>query len=572
MEPQPTIAYFSMEVGLAPGMPTYAGGLGMLAGDSIRAAADMHVPMVAVSLMHRKGYFFQRFDREGMQLEEPVDWVPEDYVTRLDVRVTLKLEGRDVQVAAHQYDVTGVGGYRVPVILLDTDVPENSEADQTITDYLYGGDVRYRLLQEAVLGVGGVRILRALGCTEVQRFHMNEGHAALLTLELLNEQVVARKRASSDPEVIDAVCRQCVFTTHTPVAAGHDKFPMDLVTRVLAPVLTEPFQSGQSFPLLCRDGVLNMTFLGFTFSHYINGVAKRHGEVAKQLYGQYPIDAITNGVHGPTWVCPPFAALFDNYVPQWRTDTFALRYAISIDNEEIWGAHGLAKRALIERVNHDRNAGFDVDVLTIGFGRRATAYKRPDLILRDPERLKQISERIGPVQLIFAGKAHPQDWAGKEQIQRIIRGIKALYPAVRGAFLPNYDMELCRLMISGVDLWLNTPQPPLEASGTSGMKAALNGVPSLSVLDGWWLEGCIEGYTGWGIGDTTLGGQGKSPAKSTGDEVQDLYDRLEQTIVPLFYQNRDRYIDVMRHAIALNGSFFHAQRMMQHYAAKAYLV
>ncbi len=576
MEPKPTVAYFSMEIGLDPAVPTYSGGLGVLAGDSLRAAADLKLPMVAVTLVHRRGYFYQRLDAQGNQTEEPVDWPLDDYLKPLELRTTVTLEGRQVQIAAWQFDVVGVGGFTVPVVLLDTDVPENAEDDRSITHHLYGGDSRYRLRQEAVLGIGGVRMLRALGLRELERYHMNEGHAALLVLELLKEESSVRQVGPAEQPVVDAVRRLCVFTTHTPVEAGHDKFPIDLARDVLEPELIQILTSTEGQDALCCDKLLNMTFLGFALSHYINGVAKRHGEVSRQMFGQYPIDAITNGIHSATWTVPPVAEMFDKYIPGWREDTASLRYAMSIDRDVLWNAHSAAKRRLIEEVNRDTNAGFDQDVFTIGFARRATAYKRPDLILTDMDRLKRVARDVGALQLVYAGKAHPNDGQGKETIRAIVGACRALHPEIRATYLPNYDMERCQLMVAGVDLWLNTPQPPLEASGTSGMKAAVNAVPSLSVLDGWWLEGCIEGVTGWAIGDDPVTRDPDArPSVPPSDEARRrdadlLYRKLEEVILPLFYSNRTGYVDVMRLAIAINGSFFNTRRMMQNYVAKAY--
>ena len=576
MKTDPTIAYFSMEIALDAAIPTYSGGLGVLAGDSLRAAADLKLAMVAVTLVYGKGYFFQRITPDGEQLEESVEWRPDDYLKQLDARITVQLEGRPVQVAAWQYTITGVSGHEVPVILLDTDVSENEEGDRAITRHLYGGDSRYRLLQEAVLGVGGVRMLRALGMATIERFHMNEGHAALLSLELLSEETAARTPETTAPSAVDEVRRRCVFTTHTPVEAGHDKFPIDLVRSVLEPNILRMADLLDEHDALCCDGVLNMTFLGFSLSHYINGVAKRHGEVSRQMFGDYPIDAITNGIHAVTWAETPIAELFDRRIPGWREDTAFLRYAMSIDGEELWAGHQEAKLALMEEVNRETNAGFDVDIFTIGFARRATAYKRPGLILADKERLIRMTQTHGPIQLVFAGKAHPNDGHGKELISSIIHDFSTLRPHVRAVYLPNYDMTLCRQMVSGVDLWLNTPEPPMEASGTSGMKAALNGVPSLSVLDGWWLEGCIEGVTGWAVGADSVArdaeGRVIDPA---GDEARDraaasLYEKLETAILPMFYNDRSSFVDVMRHAIAINGSFFNTRRMMQNYVTKAY--
>ncbi len=576
MEPMPTVGYFSMEIGLDPAIPTYSGGLGVLAGDSLRAAADLKLPMIAVTLVHRRGYFYQRLDAEGNQTEEPVDWALDDYLKELEPRVSLTLGGRPVQIAAWQFDVVGIAGFTVPVVLLDTDLPENTEGDRSITHYLYGGDSRYRLLQEAVLGIGGIRMLRALGLGELERYHMNEGHAALLVLELLKEEATAQKAGPAEQPVVDAVRRRCVFTTHTPVEAGHDKFPIDLARDVLEPELIQILASAEGQDALCCDNVLNMTFLGFSLSHYINGVAKRHGEVSRQMFGHYPIDAITNGIHSTTWTAPPIAALFDKHVPGWREDTASLRYAMSIERDELWNAHLAAKRSLIEEVNRDTNAGFDLDVFTIGFARRATAYKRPDLILTDIDRLKRISREVGTLQLIYAGKAHPHDGQGKQIIRSIVGACRALRPEIHAVYLPNYDMERCQLMAAGVDLWLNTPQPPMEASGTSGMKAAVNGVPSLSILDGWWLEGCIEGVTGWAIGDdpVTRNPDGRASVPPSDEarrrDADLLYRKLEEVILPLFYHDRPGYVGIMRHAIAINGSFFSTRRMMQNYVTKAY--
>ncbi|MGQ9648772.1 MAG: alpha-glucan family phosphorylase [Phycisphaerae bacterium] len=556
------IAYFSMEIGLDPLMPTYSGGLGVLAGDTIRSAADLKVPMVAVSLLHRKGYFYQLIDASGWQLEEPVEWNVDDFLVEEKARASVTISGRTVQLRAWRKDVTGLSGYVVPVYFLDSDLPENAEQDRTLTHWLYGGDSNYRLCQEIILGIGGVRMLRSLGYRQIDRFHMNEGHASLCTLELLDERRRVVNRDAIAKEDIEAVRRMCIFTTHTPVPAGHDKFPMDLVAKVLGdhPALTMR-------SLICCDGVLNMTYLALNLSHYVNGVAKKHGEVSQLMFAPYVIDSITNGVHAATWTSEPFQAMFDRHIPGWREDNFSLRYALSIPHKEVWDAHMAAKRDLIDYVNRETNTGMDVDFLTIGFARRAASYKRADLLLRDPDRLRRVARDVGPFQVVYAGKSHPRDEEGKKTIQRIYQARKSLRDAVRIAYLPNYDMTLGKLVTSGVDVWLNTPQRPMEASGTSGMKAALNGVPSLSVLDGWWIEGCIEGTTGWAIGRD--GRAPETPTDSQTDAAM-LYEKLEQVVVPLFYNDRDRYLDVMVHAIALNGSFFNTQRMMQQYVLKAY--
>jgi len=489
------IAYFSMEVAINDDIPTYSGGLGVLAGDAIRSAADMGIPMVAVSLLHRKGYFYQRLDPSGWQHEEPVNWIVEDFLEEMDPRTSVEVEGRAVRLRAFKYEVRGVGDRVVPVYFLDADLPENDVQDRRFTDHLYGGDQRYRLCQEVILGMGGTRMLRALGYHGIERFQMNEGHSSLLTLELLNELLRSEGRTSINNNDVETVRRKCVFTTHTPVPAGHDQFPMALVRQVLG--YHPAFDMEEVF---CCEGVLNMTYLALNLSHYVNGVAKKHAEVSRHMltpkkdYIHYEIDSITNGVHAATWVSESFQELFNRHIPGWEEDNFSLRYALSLPKEEVWQAHMKAKRGLLHYVNQETNAGMDSDFLTVCFARRAAAYKRADLIFQDIERLKRIAATVGPLQLVFAGKAHPHDREGKEIIRRIFQARDALGDRVKTAYLGNYNLQLGRRMTSGADVWLNTPQPPLEASGTSGMKAAVNGVPSLSVLDGWWIEGCIEVY------------------------------------------------------------------------------
>jgi len=560
---QRIIAYFSMEIAVDAEIPTYAGGLGVLAGDTIRSAVDLKVPMVAVTLLYRKGYFYQTLDASGWQREEPVEWVVNDFLEEMPQRAAVALEGRSVHIRSWKYEVSDSGGFKVPVYFLDSDLPENSEGDRTLTHSLYGGDQRYRLCQEAILGIGGVRMLRALGYHEIERFHMNDGHASLLVLELLDEEAGKNGGRPITHDDVEAVRRKCVFTTHTPVPAARDQFPKELAERVLG-----EYQAMSDIKdlVFCGD-VLDMTFLGFNLSHFINGVAKKHSEVARLMFAGYLIDAITNGVHAATWVAEPFHELYDRHIRGWRLDNFSLRYALSIPKEEVWKAHNQVKKRLLQYLNRETNVGMDVDVLTIGFARRMAAYKRADLLFTDPERLKGIASKAGPFQLVYAGKAHPQDQAGKELIQRIFRIKDALAKNIKMVYLENYDLELGKMITAGVDVWLNTPQPPLEASGTSGMKAALNGVPSLSVLDGWWIEGCIEGVTGWSIGENE---RGTEEASNRSKDASSLYDKLEQVIIPLFYHNRDRFIDVMLHSIALNGSFFNTHRMIQQYVLKAY--
>ena len=556
----PRVAYFSMEIALAPALPTYSGGLGVLAGDTLRSAADLGVPMVAVTLVYRKGYFRQHLDKNGNQTEEPSAWSPEEQLEPVAGTVSVSIEGRPVLVRAWRYWVQGVGGHHVPVYLLDTDVPQNSPWDRTITDQLYAGDSHYRLCQEAILGIGGVDLLEQLGYTGITSYHMNEGHSALLTLALLERQIGSSNLGSATEQDLQAVRRKCVFTTHTPVPAGHDQFARDLMRQVLG----EERSSVLHVTHCCPDQLLNMTFLALRFSHYINGVAMHHGEVSRGMFPRYPIRAITNGVHAVTWTSPSYCELYDQHIPEWRRDNLYLRYAISIPLDEIRSCHAAAKHALLERVKTHTGVALDEKIMTIGFARRAATYKRADLLFTNLERLRWITRHVGPLQIIYGGKAHPRDEDGKAVIRRIAEFAASLNDALKIVYVEDYDMSWGGLITSGVDLWLNTPQRPHEASGTSGMKAALNGVPSLSVLDGWWIEGCLEGITGWAIG------HGGDIAEDAAAEVASLYDKLEMLILPMYYGRPAAFAEVMRSTIAVNGSFFNTQRMLSQYVANAY--
>ena len=569
-------------------MPSYSGGLGVLAGDTIRAAADLRLPMVAISLLYRKGYFTQRLADDGSQTEEPVEWRMEDFLQEEPARASLPLENRRVELRCWKYDVKGVRGFEVPVYFLDADLPSNAEADRNLTGSLYGGDSYYRLCQEVLLGIGGVRMLRALGYTELTRYHMNEGHAALLSLELLGEEAQKTGRKTFSGEDMEKVRSKCVFTTHTPVPAGHDAFPMEFLTRAFptqtalfdlsdsssADLVKRVLRADQRFPDLqeaAKHGAsLNMTQLALSLSTYVNGVAKQHGETSRQMFPEARIEAITNGVHAGTWTSPAFQQLFDRYIPSWREDNYSLRSALGLPAEEVWAAHLIAKHDLLEMVREKTGLQFDPEAFTIGFARRATGYKRADLILADLDRLRQIVKNAGSFQIIYAGKAHPNDGGGKDIIRRIFQAKRALRRTVPVVFLDDYNLELGGKMTSGVDLWLNTPQFPLEASGTSGMKAALNGVPSLSILDGWWVEGHIEGVTGWCIGESRRSAAGSAPTDNAA-EAESLYNQLEGVILPMYYNDRAKFLAVMQHAIAINGSFFNTQRMVQQYITDAYL-
>ena len=550
------IAYFSMEIAINPGMPTYSGGLGVLAGDTLRSAADLSTPLVAFTLLHRKGYFRQHLDQEGKQTEDIQPWTVTDFCTEEAPRVTVTVEDRIVTVRAWRYDMVGRTGHVIPIYLLDTDLPENTSWDRSLTDHLYGGDSNYRLQQEIVLGMGGARMANALR-HRVNVYHMNEGHAALLTLALLEAQLGGGPLNKVTEVDVKAVRNKCVFTTHTPVPAGHDRFSKEQAIRILGGERTARLESLGC----CHENMLNMTYVALRFSRYVNGVALQHGNVSREMFPDYQIDAITNGVHAPTWVSEPFQELLDKNIQHWRRDNLYLRNAIEIPIQEIVTAHAQSKETLLAEVANRTGLVLNPKVLTLGFARRAATYKRADLLFTDAERLLDIAQAAGGLQILYAGKAHPMDEPGKALIHSVIEKARKYSGAdLRVVYLENYDWELGALLTAGVDVWVNTPKRPYEASGTSGMKAALNGVPSLSILDGWWIEGCTEGYTGWAIED----------GADDLAEAENLYAKLEKSVVPLYLKSPEAWGNLMRTTVAYNGSFFNTNRMVKQYIRNAY--
>lgn len=554
------IAYFSMEIGLRSEIPTYSGGLGVLAGDTIKSAADLKLPLIGVTLLTKKGYFRQEIDETGRQVEMPDEWEPHDFMTHLSERVHVLIEGRKVFIGAWLYVVESVTGGTVPIIYLDTDISENNNEDRTITHHLYGGDNTYRLKQEIILGIGGVRILETLGF-EIKKYHMNEGHSSFLTLELLNRFKRDIEEVWDERLIWDAakVRSLCVFTTHTPVETGHDKFSYELVTNV--------FRDSISIQIIKKfggNGHLNMTLLAMNLSNYINGVAKRHGDVSRDMFPGYKINSITNGVHSYTWTCESFKNLYDRYLPGWANEPEIFVRVDKIPTNELWAAHMEAKRDLIDYVNHETGVEMEYDILTIGSARRATSYKRADLLFSDVERLKKIGN--GRLQILYAGKAHPKDEHGKKLIQRIFEIKKELKDHIKIVYLKQYNMDMALKFVSGVDVWLNTPLRPYEASGTSGMKATHNGVLNFSVLDGWWIEGHIEEYTGWSIGPAPDEDRGH-PER----DAEDLYCKLETLIIPTFYDRRNIWIKMMQNSIGKVAYYFNSHRMMRRYVTEAYI-
>jgi glycogen phosphorylase len=561
-----TIAYFSMEIAIADEIPTFSGGLGVLAGDFLRAIADCAVPAVGVTLLYRSGFFHQTLDASGQQVESPVVWNPAERLEHLENTVTITISGRPVTVGVWRYLMTGVTGFETPVYLLDTALPENAPDDRLITDHLYGGGPRERLSQEAVLGLAGLEMLESLGHSELRTFHMNEGHAALLPVELLRQRT-GDDLSSASREDLEAVRQACVFTTHTPVPAGHDRFTLEVATEVLGEAITAGLAE-----IGCLEGeMVNMTVLGMYFSGFINGVAKRHGEVSQEMFPQFRIESITNGVHASTWVAPEIAELFDEHLPRWREDNTLLAGADQIPLEELRAAHLAAKVTLFDEVIRRNGVALDPAVLTIGIARRAAAYKRNDLIFSDLDALQRVVERSGSIQVVCSGKAHPDDLEGKALIAHITELARELSGGITVVYLTDYGMRIAARLVAGVDVWLNNPIAPREASGTSGMKAAMNGVPSLSTLDGWWIEGCVEGVTGWSIGTDRGADADDSDARAIDEsDSNELRRVLGSVVAPMYYERAGAFTAVGRSAIARNGSFFTSERMLREYVERAY--
>ena len=550
------IAYFSMEVGLRESIPTYSGGLGVLAGDILKSAADLGVPMAGMTLLYRKVYFVQDFNADDWQQEKPAVWDPAQELTLLPNRISIRLQGREIQVGVWVYEIIGESGYPLPVYFLDTDFEPNHPDDRKLSWYLYGGDNRYRLCQEFVLGVGGLRVLRDLGYKNIDTFHLNEGHAGFLTLELMREM------GYYDP---DKIREQVVFTTHTPVPAGHDYFEYSLIDQVF------PDEARSTLHRMLPDvpGV-SMTELGLRYSRYVNGVAKKHAEVSNAMFKMETVDWITNGIHPATWISSGMRKLYNKNIPGWEEDPGRLVQALTIPKEDLWAAHQASKLRLFARIMETNGVQLDPDVLTLGFARRAATYKRADLLFSDMARFRKVAGNR-KVQFVFAGKSHPNDNGGKALLQKIRRVARELESEIPIVFIDNYNMEIASLLTQGVDVWLNTPIRPREASGTSGMKCAMNGIMNFSILDGWWIEGWIEDVTGWSIGPVPDEKDMGANYDESLDAV-DLYNKLEKKIIPTYYDDHDRWVSMMQHTIALDASFFNTHRVVREYASKAYSI
>ncbi len=549
-----SVAYISMEIGMDSNLPTYSGGLGVLSGDTIRSAADLELPMVAVCLCYSSGYFYQLFNEHGEQKEKEMSWTFSYEFDRVAKPITMKIEDKDIMVSAWLYRVIGQSGHIIPVYLLTTDVDGNEPWMKGMTAALYDSTSRWnRIVQEMILGIGGVRLLRSLRYNNINTFHLNEGHGSFSTLELYREL--------GD---IEKVKQKVAFTTHTPVPAGHDRFNQDLVDKVFIDQMPKEIRR-----LADDNGDFNMTFLGMALSRYRNGVAKKHGEISSKMFPQYDVDYITNGVHLPFWISKPIKQIFDRTWPNWKAKPKVIQNAIEIDDLDLFDAHTENKFNLISyQKGHSWNL-LDEELLTIGFARRFATYKRAILIFRDMDRLGKICK--DRVQFIFAGKAHPKDQAGKDYIKQIFKAGTYLYDnyGVKVVLIENYNMDLAHMLVSGVDIWLNTPNRYREASGTSGMKASLNGVLNCSVQDGWWLEGYkMNPNAGWAIGPDDSDPNDPGVSNDWDIDANEFYRLMEEEIIPT-YMNHDEWLYRSKCAISL-AAYFNTHRMCEEYAKKAY--
>lgn len=548
------VAYISMEIAVDSNIPTYSGGLGVLSGDTVRSASDLEIPMVAICLCYSSGYFYQFFNEKGEQKEKEIQWSFFYEFEKVPKPITMKIEDKDVKVSAWKYNMVGQSGHILPIYLLTTDIEGNEPWMKNMTGSLYDSTSRWnRIVQEMILGIGGVRLLKSLGYNNLKTIHLNEGHGSFSICELYNQL-----------GSIDKVKEKVVFTTHTPVPAGHDRFKQDLIDKVFE----------DRFPAELRKlgddkGDLNMTFLGMAVSRYRNAVAKKHGDISRKMFPQYEIDYITNGIHHPFWVSKPIRKIFGRKWPNWRSTPSILQNAIELDDLELFDAHIENKFNLISyQKGHSWNL-LDEELITIGFARRFATYKRATLLFNDIDRLGKICRNN--IQFIFAGKAHPKDQMGKDYIKKIHESAEYLYDNydVKVVMMENYNMDLSHLLVSGCDIWLNTPERYREASGTSGMKASLNGVLNLSVQDGWWLEGYkMNHLAGWAIGPDDSNPDDPGVSNSWDIDSNALYEILEKKVIPT-YMDHDQWVFMQKNAISL-AAYFNTHRMIEEYAEKAY--
>ncbi|MEE2747481.1 MAG: alpha-glucan family phosphorylase [Candidatus Thermoplasmatota archaeon] len=528
-----SVAYLSAEVGFESGLHTYSGGLGVLAGDHIKSAADAGIDLVGCTLLYRKGYGRQHLDSEGNQTETYAEIDPNEFLLDTGIEIHLPLDGTTLHSKVWLYRIKGIHTY-----FLDTRHPENSQEHASLGNRLYGGDDSTRIRQEYLLGVGGIRAIQALG-HEISGLHLNEGHCTFAMLEMLN-QGWSREQLK----------QRCLFTTHTPVPAGHDRFSWNDVSSVLGELLPNDAKTLVDDEVMC-----SMSHLAVALAGQVNAVSNLNAYVASGMFAGTHIHPITNGVHHETWTSPALAQLFDTHLGGWREDPTVLAHAGRIPDAELMEARNEARAVLRDLVRASTGVEFSAERLTIGFARRFATYKRANLVFSDLERLRSLGS--GRIQFVFAGKAHPRDEGGKQLIRDIFQGAAQVADEIPVAFLEDYSMDTGLAMTSGVDIWLNNPIRPMEASGTSGMKAARNGVPNCSILDGWWPEACEHGVNGWGIGE------GEDERDDSRD-AKAVYDTLEHEVLPAWNGNAEHWNDLMRASIATSARFTGA-RMISDY-------
>jgi len=546
-----TIANFVMEIGIENEIPTYSGGLGVLAGDAAFSFADLGFPAVFVTLLYKKGYTSQKLDRSAGQIDMDQPWDYKKFLTPLGTYVDVEISGKVQRVGAWQYLIPGKRD--VPVLFLDADIEGNDPATREISGRLYGGDHWYRLMQEMVLGIGGYRMLQAMG-RAIDIYHLNESHAALLVVELMRQH-----------REIAEVKKRCVFTSHTPVPAGHDFFSLTMIKEAFTHYDWVNWEA-EATP----QREIDLSRIAVKYSSVTNAVSLKHRYVSERVLNHGKVEYVTNGVYHRRWVHDELKRLYEKHIPGWEETPALLTQALELPTEALEGAHLRAKSELMDVLYRATGTQFSKEHLTIGLAKRVTAYKRNDLILTDLDRLVAIAEKHGPIQIILAGKAHPRDDAGKAVLRNILEKIEKVgtkTDKVRIAYLENYDMRKARAMVAGCDVWLNNPRRPLEACGTSGMKAAMNAVLNFSIYDGWWLEGGVDGVNGWGIGRRAPWGD----LKEDGDpDLQDLYHKLSESVLPTYYYEKEKWWTMGKNSIATVGPIFNSYRMINEYESKVY--
>lgn len=540
-------AYFSMEIGLEDSMKTYAGGLGILAGDTLKSAADLGLKVYGISILYKFGYFKQYLNEEGQQIEVPDEWDFRNYLTFTGKVITFDLKGESVSAEIWKYEVLGVTGHVVPVYFLNTDIDSNSQANRYISFNLYTPFEDTRLRQEITLGIGGIKALEELGHDNLDNYHLNESHAVFSILAL-------EEKLESREEVV----KKIVFTTHTPAEHGHKKYNRDTLEYILHPTYMD---------LLRKDfdgDELHLTKFGLRNAKYSNGVSKLHGQVSSNMFPEFKIDFVTNGIHANTWAGSATSEVLKRFVKGWEKSPGLLTQSATIPEGEILEMHQANKQELMNYVKVKTGNVLDVNTFTIGFARRVDGYKRSGFIFRNMSVLTKIAKKFGGLQIIFSGKAYFDYGPSEDIIKNVFKHAKEDLGLLKVIFLEDYGMYTSQMMVQGCDIWLNNPIKPLEASGTSGMKAALNGVPSLSTIDGWWVEGWEEGFTGWSIGS-------EDPYEN--DEEHDLYDmysKLEFVVIPMWKEHKVKWARVQRNCIAKNASYFNTHRMVEEYVEKGY--